>query len=111
MPTKDAAKTVLEALDSDKNGTLEIQEFVSWVMSGLKQTRKTLERFCARGGHFEAIHDFLDSIIADIRYRDGEQQDKSVTFKTKFKNISNSRDSAGRQWTPSGFLSVRATFH
>ena len=92
MPTKDAAKTVLEALDSDKNGTLEIQEFVSWVMSGLKQTRKTLERFCARGGHFEAIHDFLDSIIADIRYRDGEQQDKSNRVPTK-------NDSDEEVWT------------
>ena len=65
-PDIDLAKEVLDALDADKNGTLEQDEFVGWLMTGLKQTKDTLEHFSSRGHQYKVLHNFLAAVVAEI---------------------------------------------
>jgi hypothetical protein len=67
IPDRALAKEVLDALDADKSGTLEQDEFVGWLMTGLYQTRDTLEHFSARGHQYKVLHNFLASVVAAIQ--------------------------------------------
>jgi Ca2+-binding EF-hand superfamily protein len=66
-PDEDTAQKVMEALDTDKDGTLSKEELITWLMNGLKQNKETLDTFCSKGGHYFALHGFLESIIAEIK--------------------------------------------
>ena len=67
IPDDALAKEVLDALDADKNGTLEEAEFVGWLLTGLKQTRDTLAHFSSRGHQYKVLHNFLASVVSEIQ--------------------------------------------
>ena len=67
LPDTELAKEVLDALDADKNGTLEQKEFVGWLMTGLRQTKDTLQHFSFRGHQYKVLHNFLAAVVAEIR--------------------------------------------
>ena len=45
----EVAKSVMAALDTNKNGTLELSEFESWMAKGIQQSTKALNEFKTLG--------------------------------------------------------------
>lgn len=64
-PTK-AANLVLKALDSDKNGTIELEEFIAWTQKGISLTMEKREKFAKSAPEREDLVMFIDSIEKTI---------------------------------------------
>ena len=61
------ASCVMRMLDTDNNGTLELDEFVDWVLAGLRRTREERNRTAAISAINARMDNFLTavSILAD----------------------------------------------
>ncbi len=86
-PDIELAKEVLDALDADKSGTLERDEFVGWLMTGLRQTKDTLKHFSSRGHQYKVLHNFLAAVVAEILPNLQKGENKTVV--TDVKNVDN----------------------
>ncbi len=58
------ADIVLRALDADKNGSIQLEEFVSWLVSGLGRPREERRAWAAQGQIYARLEDFLMSVEA-----------------------------------------------
>jgi len=66
-PNMEVAKSVMEALDTNKNGTLELLEFESWMAKGIQQSTKALNEFKTLGPQYEQLHNFLVAVVQQIK--------------------------------------------
>ena len=44
------AETIVQSLDADDNGTVEMDEFVPWIMHGMSKTKEQRDTFAQQGG-------------------------------------------------------------
>eukprot|EP00943_MAST-04B_sp_MAST-4B-sp1_P002748 g2748.t1 len=75
-PDMEVAKSVMEALDTNKNGTLELVEFESWMTKGIQQSTKALNEFKTLGPQYEQLHNFLVAVVQQIKVLVGANQTK-----------------------------------
>ena len=66
-PNMEVAKSVMAALDTNKNGTLELSEFESWMAKGIQQSTKELNEFKTLGPQYEQLHNFLVAVVQQIK--------------------------------------------
>ena len=66
-PNMEVAKSVMAALDTNKNGTLELSEFESWMAKGIQQSTKALNEFKTLGPQYEQLHNFLVAVVQQIK--------------------------------------------
>ena len=60
-PVQDA-EFIVEALDEDKNGTIEEDEFVNWIKLGLSRTIKTRKNYAKKNDRNHRLENFLGII-------------------------------------------------
>ena len=90
--TEADAECVLKILDADGNGTLEAEEFVKWVQTGLKRPQEDRNEVASMSQINRRMDNFLTSvsIVADeleiTQNGDGEQ-----CVRVRFKNTNQGR--------------------
>jgi hypothetical protein len=60
--TKVMAKTITEALDADGNGTVELEEWVTWMIRGAQRPALERAKFAAHSETFLLLTKFLDAV-------------------------------------------------
>jgi Ca2+-binding EF-hand superfamily protein len=60
--TEDCAKTIVQSLDTDNNGSVEIDEFVPWLLTGISKTKEEREIFSSQGQTFRNLIEFMESL-------------------------------------------------
>ena len=66
-PDIEVAKSVMTALDTNKNGTLELSEFENWMAKGIQQSTKALGEFKTLGPQYEQLHNFLVAVVQQLK--------------------------------------------
>jgi Ca2+-binding EF-hand superfamily protein len=66
-PAKEDVLPLLQALDVDGDGRLQIDEFEGWVTKGFNMSLKQLEIFASKGTTEAMLVDFLLSLRADVK--------------------------------------------
>ena len=56
------AATIVQSLDDDDNGTVELEEFVPWLMSGMSKDTETRTKFAEQGETFQLLISFMESL-------------------------------------------------
>ena len=64
---KSTAKLIIESLDVDKNGSVEKEEFVEWVLKGAEKSRLERQAFAKSGKEFFLVSHFLDFVLRFAR--------------------------------------------
>ena len=60
----DTAKIIVASLDSDQNGTIESDEWTSWLLKGMTKTTFQRDKFAQSGPAFTKLRDFLNAVQA-----------------------------------------------
>jgi len=60
--TSRMASTIVQSLDNDESGSVEMDEFVPWLMSGMSQSDEDRARFASQGTTFALLIQFMESI-------------------------------------------------
>ena len=58
---------LLQALDADGDGRIQLDEFEGWVTKGFHMNLKQLETFAGKGESQAVLVDFLLSLRADVK--------------------------------------------
>ena len=56
------SETIVQSLDSDGNGSVEMDEFVPWLMKGMSKTKEQRQQFAAQGETFQMLIQFMESM-------------------------------------------------
>jgi Ca2+-binding EF-hand superfamily protein len=59
---KQVSETIVQSLDSDGNGSVELDEFVPWLMKGMSKTKEQRQQFAAQGETFQMLIQFMESM-------------------------------------------------
>ena len=59
---KQVSETIVQSLDSDGNGSVELDEFVPWLMKGMSKTKEQRQQFAAQGETFQILIQFMESM-------------------------------------------------
>ena len=59
---KQVSETIVQSLDSDGNGSVEMDEFVPWLMKGMSKTKEQRQQFAAQGETFQILIQFMESM-------------------------------------------------
>ena len=65
--TRDSAKLAMQALDEDKNGTIEKMEFVDWIRKGLTMTLDQRNAFMKKGADRKTLIYFLEACELEMQ--------------------------------------------
>ena len=59
----ETANILVAALDEDQNGTIEMEEFVSWLISGMSKSKDHRLKFSKKGEKFSLLIQFMESVM------------------------------------------------
>ena len=59
----ETANILVAALDEDQNGSVEMEEFVSWLISGMSKSKEHRMKFSERGEKFAMLIQFMESVM------------------------------------------------
>ena len=59
----ETANILVAALDEDQNGSIEMEEFVSWLISGMSKSKEHRMKFSERGEKFAMLIQFMESVM------------------------------------------------
>jgi len=73
--TDQVAETIVQSLDDDGNGAVEMEEFIPWLMTGMVKDQETRTRFAEQGETFALLISFMESLgkVANIMTSDIEK--------------------------------------
>ena len=60
---EETANILVAALDEDQNGTIEMEEFVSWLISGFSKSKEHRSKFSKKGPKFALLIQFMESVM------------------------------------------------
>ena len=89
-PVQDA-KFIVDALDEDKNGAIEEDEFVNWIKLGLSRTIETRKNYAKKNDRNHRLENFL-GIIESIPAQEVDDILMSAVTKDQVEGVFNSFD-------------------
>ena len=98
----ETAQIIVDSLDKDKNGTIELEEWTDWMLKGMKKASVQREMFAQGGASLSKLRDFLEAVEIVVKTEAGQPGLHVMARDVEGGNLNTSDDSDELPGTSAG---------